>query len=90
VSAIIISPSRELALQIESEARRLCEFHTRSGALRGTLTVVGGQKITRDLKALKVWCVPITCTQDLEHFNHVQSHHMSRHSHHLCFPFALL
>jgi ATP-dependent RNA helicase MSS116 len=53
ISALIMSPTRELAQQIEAEAKHLCTFHTRSGLVKGTLVIVGGQKISKDLKILK-------------------------------------
>lgn len=58
ISALIISPTRELAQQIEVEAKHLCTFHTRTGLVRGTLVIVGGQKISRDLAALKGRRIP--------------------------------
>ena len=54
ISALIISPTRELAHQIEEEAKHLCTFHVRTGAVRGTLSIVGGQKISKDHRALQV------------------------------------
>src|SRR5205085_10770401 len=46
--AIILVPTRELAAQVESEIKRLAEYTT----LR-TVAVVGGQRITAQMKFLK-------------------------------------
>jgi len=48
VSALVISPTRELAQQIAEEAKQLLKFHD-----LGLQTVVGGTKMSKDAAALR-------------------------------------
>ncbi len=49
IGSLVISPTRELAFQISTEAEKLVTFHK---GIR-VVTVVGGTPINKDLKALK-------------------------------------
>jgi ATP-dependent RNA helicase MSS116 len=53
ISALIISPTRELAMQIEKELKQLCTFHDQTGLVRNTLVAVGGQKVGKNVAALR-------------------------------------
>lgn len=58
VSALVLSPARELALQIQAEARRLLAFH--AGGC-GAVAVIGGTDVGRDRRALAPAAQPAPC-----------------------------